>query len=49
MRAALINKKWTLSSRPQTTVSKEHFNFETESVRDLADGEFLVKEPVSVL
>ena len=43
MRAALINKKWTLSSRPQTTVSKEHFNFETESVRDLADGEFLVK------
>ena len=43
MTAALINKKWTLSSRPQTTVSKEHFNFETESVRDLADGEFLVK------
>ena len=43
MTTALINKKWTLSSRPHTTVSKEHFNFETESVRDLADGESLVK------
>ncbi len=28
---------------PRTTVSTEHFNFETETVRDLVDGEFLVK------
>ena len=43
MTAPLINKKWTLKSRPETTVSAEHFNFETEAVRDLVAGEFLVK------
>ena len=43
MTAPLSNKKWTLKSRPETTVSEEHFKFETEAVRDLADGEFLVK------
>lgn len=40
---ALINKKWTLASRPETVVGEEHFNLETEAVRDLVDGEFLVK------
>jgi hypothetical protein len=39
----LTNKKWTLASRPETTVSEENFKLETETVRDLADGEFLVK------
>ncbi|MGK0499699.1 MAG: NADPH-dependent curcumin reductase CurA [Oceanicoccus sp.] len=39
----LMNKKWTLRSRPETTVSEQHFHFETEAVRDIADGEFLVK------
>ena len=43
MTAPLVNKKWTLKSRPETTVSTEHFNFETETVRDLVAGEFLVK------
>lgn len=43
MTAPVINKKWTLKSRPETTVSAEHFNFETETIRDLVDGEFLVK------
>jgi NADPH-dependent curcumin reductase CurA len=39
----LTNKKWTLASRPETTVSEENFKLESETVRDLADGEFLVK------
>ena len=43
MTVPVINRKWTLRSRPETTVSEEHFNFETETVRDLTDGEFLVK------
>ena len=43
MTAALTNRKWTLKSRPQTTVAEQHFNFETETVGELADGEFLVK------
>lgn len=43
MTAILINKKWTLRSRPETTVNEDHFHFETESVRDIVAGEFLVK------
>jgi len=40
---ALSNRKWTLASRPETTVSEENFTLEVETVRDLAEGEFLVK------
>ena len=43
MTETLTNKKWTLSARPETSVSREHFKFEIEIVRPLADGEFLVK------
>ena len=43
MTVTLTNKKWTLSARPETSVSKEHFNLETETVREMVDGEFLVK------
>ena len=43
MTETLTNKKWTLGARPETSVSREHFKFETEIVRPLADGEFLVK------
>jgi len=40
---AITNKKWTLASRPLAQVGEEHFTLETETVRDLVDGEFLVK------
>lgn len=43
MTAGLINRKWVLESRPEGAVSEKNFRFETETVRPLAEGEFLVK------
>lgn len=42
MNRPLMNRKWTLQSRPITTVSEQHFCLETEVVRELNDGEFLI-------
>ena len=39
----LRNRKWTLASRPVGMVGEHNFSYEEEEVRDIEDGEFLIK------
>jgi NADPH-dependent curcumin reductase CurA len=39
----LKNRKWTLAKRPIGMVGEHNFSFSEEEVRDIEDGEFLIK------
>ena len=39
----LKNRKWTLAKRPIGMVGEHNFSFEEEEVRDIEEGEFLIK------
>lgn len=39
----LKNRKWTLTSRPFGMVGEHNFSFQEEEVRDIGEGEFLIK------
>ena len=39
----LKNRKWTLAKRPVGMVGEHNFSFAEEEVRDIEDGEFLIK------
>ena len=39
----LKNRKWTLAKRPIGMVGEHNFSFEEEEVRDIQEGEFLIK------
>ncbi len=39
----LKNRKWTLAKRPVGMVGEHNFSFDEEDVRDIEDGEFLIK------
>ena len=39
----LKNRKWTLASRPVGMVGEHNFSFAEEEVRDIEEGEFLIK------
>ena len=39
----LRNRKWTLANRPVGMVGEHNFSYEEEEVRDIEDGEFLIK------
>lgn len=43
MTPALANHQVRLAKRPETTATREHWNFTTEPVPELAEGEVLVK------
>ncbi|MFY0610253.1 MAG: NADP-dependent oxidoreductase [Hyphomicrobiaceae bacterium] len=43
MNSALINRRVVLSDRPKGVPDANHFSVEDTTVRDLADGEFLIK------
>lgn len=43
MNTTLVNNKWILASRPETTVSESNFQLVSEPVRPLEEGEFLLK------
>jgi NADPH-dependent curcumin reductase CurA len=43
MSREMINRKWVLKLRPETTVSEQNFHLQSEIVRELIEGEFLVK------
>ena len=40
---ALINRQWTMTSRPDNMVSRDNFTFQEVPVPEIKDGEFLVK------
>ena len=45
----LKNRKWTLAKRPIGMVGEHNFSFEEEEVRDIQEGEFLIKTCISAL
>ena len=44
----LKNRKWTLAKRPIGMVGEHNFSFEEEEVRDIQEGEFLIKNLINV-
>ncbi len=43
MTTDIINRRWVLTSRPQTTVSPRNFELQQSPLPDLREGEFLVR------
>ena len=38
-----LNRQWRMSKRPTDLVGREHFEFDQSKLRDIEDGEFLVR------